>query len=82
MTEELLLEISRSLRSSVESLAALCAAYQSRFDTELADIRDSLVDLDHAKAPTARLNELHTELDSLRDDFSVLRNDYRGEQTT
>lgn len=34
-----------------------------RFDEELAEIRDGLVDLDHAKAPVARLNELHTRVD-------------------
>lgn len=73
----------------------------------IADVRDGLVDLDHAKAPAARLDELEhgvrvldsdarqatlywintrdmhltlaEEVAALRDDFSVLRNDYRGE---
>jgi len=71
---------------SVRDHAKLTANAIEQIHRELAEIRDGLVDLDHAKAPVARLNALHTRVDHLaesvaanEDDLAVLRNDYRGE---
>lgn len=56
------LETQDKLNGSVlRALETLTATVQA----ELAEIRDGLVDLDHAKAPKARLDELHTRVDGL-----------------
>ena len=58
-----------------------------RLWADVADLRDGLVDLDHAKAPRAHVAEVLTRVNLMaeivaanEDDISSLRNDYRGEE--
>ncbi len=53
-----------------------------RLWADVAEIRDGLVDLDHRQADALRNHLVSREMIAqLHDDFSVLRNDYRGETT-
>ena len=47
------------------TISRLTLAQVDQFHLELAEIRDGLVDLDHAKAPVAQLRELHSRVDDL-----------------
>ena len=48
----------------------LLADLLRRVDVELAEIRDSIVDLDHTKASRQRVDELHSRVDLIAEGLS------------
>ena len=64
-TADAIIRFATTVQETLQSVGRLIESTVARMDAELAEIRDGMIELDHAKAQRRDLESLHSRVDAL-----------------